>query len=274
MKTGSLILLALAATAAARADFSYTMTRKSAQGSAESVKTSIKGQKMMIDSGRTVTILDFDAQTVTQINPSQKTYTVKKFSEMGQAMSGASMTADLKETGQKKNINGFNATETVMTVDADAGGRGMKMQLEMHIWVSPDVPGAGELRAFYRKNAEHFPWSAMAASPNASMTKAMSELQRKLAQSNGVPVLEVIKSRMAGGGADQQAAATAQMEQMRARLEEMQKQGGQQGAAAAQALSRMSSTGGYEITMEAGNFSTASIADSAFAVPAGYSKGQ
>lgn len=276
MKTINLLLLTLAVTMAARADFSYTMTRKSAQGAAGTpVKTSIKGQKMMIDNGGTVTILDFDAQTVTTLHSAQKSYTVTKFADMGQPLSGAGITADVKETGQKKNINGFNASEMLMTIDADNPGRaGMKMEMEVHIWVSPDVPGAKELHAFYRRNAEHFPWFAMAPAANASMAGAMTELQRKLATLDGVPVLEVIRTKMGGGGAAMSAQQQAQMEQARARLEEMQKQGGQQGAMAAQALARMGSAGGsgFETTMEGGNFSTTSIPDSAFAVPAGYNR--
>ncbi len=261
MKSITLLLVALAGSTAARADFSYTMTRKTAQGAGEVTKTSLKGQKMMIDSGRTATLIDFDAQTITEIYHSEKTYRVRKFAEMPQAAGGMTVAADAKETGQRKNINGYNASEMLITVDVDAPGRqGMKMQTEVHIWISPDVPGAGELSAFYRRNADHFPWTAMGGSGNSSMAKAMSDIQRKVASLNGVPVLEVIKMNM---GAQQ-----AQLEQMRAQLEQMQKQGGQQGAAAAQALARMS--GGSETTMEAGNFSTASIPDSVFAVPAGY----
>lgn len=270
MKIINLLVLALAASFVARADFSYSMTRKSAQGGGQT-KTYIKGQKMMIDSGSSVTILDFDAQTITSINNSQKSYTVTKFSDVTQTMSGANITADVKETGQKKTINGFNASEMLMTVEMDSPARaGTKMQMEMHIWISPDVPGAQELRAFYRRNGEHFPWSAMAPGANSSMANAMSDLQRKVAAMNGVPVLEVINMKMGGMSPEQ----SAQMEQMRARLEAMQAQGGQQGAAAAQALARMGGGGGsgMETTMEAGNFSTASIPDSTFSIPAGYTK--
>lgn len=281
MKIHSLLLLSLVGTMAARADFSYSMTRKSAQGSGETTKTYLKGQKMMIDSGSSVTILDFDAQTITHISNSNKTYTVQKFSEVAQSAGDMNVTADLKETGQKKVINGFNATEMLMTVDVDSPARsGMKMQMEMHIWVSPDVPGSQEMRAFYHRNADRFPWSAMASGANPSMAKAIGDLQRKMATANGVPVLEVMKMKMGGAGAPGMTSQQqAQADQARARLEEMQKQGGPQAAAATQALARMgaaggSGAGGFETTMEAGNFSSASIPDSTFAVPAGYAKSE
>lgn len=284
MKLHSLLLLALAGSMAARADFSYTMTRKTAQGPGEATKTSVKGQKMMIESSSTTTILDFEAQTITSISKSRQTYSVRKFSDIAAATGGMTVTADAKETGQKKVINGFNASELVMTVNVDmpsrgGNGPGMKAQMEMHIWISPDVPGAGELRAFYARNSANFPWSAMAAGGNPSMAKAMGDLQRKLSTMHGVPVLEVMKMNMGGAGASGiTPERQAQMDQARARLEQMQQQGGPAAQAAAQALARMNAAGGgaggMETTMEAGNFSTSAIPDSAFSIPAGYAKSE
>lgn len=275
MKLTNLILIAVAASMVARADFSYTITRKGL--AAGETKQYLKGQKMMIDNGNTAMILDFDAQTVTTLNKSQKTYTVKPFSELGQPLSGTEMAFDVKETGQKKNINGFDASELVMTGDIDnpqMQSRGMKMQMEMHIWLSTGVPGVEEMREFYKRNGNNFPWSAMMQGGSPEMGKSIAELQRKLASMHGVPVLEVMKMKTAGGPSvspQQQ----AQMEQARARLEAMQAQGGAQGAAAQQALARMgnvSSGGGMEVTMESGNFSTSSIPDSVFAIPAGFTQ--
>jgi hypothetical protein len=275
MRITNLILIAVAGSMLARADFSYTMTRKG-MGGPEVTTTSFKGQKMMIDSSSTTIVMDFDAQTITTVSKSQKTYTVKKFTDVGQALNGADVTMDVKETGQKKNINGFDASELLMTVDVDnpqTQGRGMKMQMEMHIWISSGVPGADELRGFYKRNAGNFPWAAMMQGGNPGMAKTMADLQRKLASMNGVPVLEVMKMKMAGGpsASPQQ---SAQMDAARARMEAMAQQGGQAGAAAQQALARMggasSGGGGMEITMESGNFSTSAIPASTFAVPAGF----
>jgi hypothetical protein len=276
------MILAVALAVAARADFSYTSTRKGtgAGQAGEVTKHYLKGQKMMMDSGNRVILVDFDAQTVTTIQTAQKTYTVAKFTDLGQTLqqTGVDITADVKETGQKKVINGFNASEIVMTVQVDmpqAQQAGMKMQMEMDIWVSAEVPGSQEQKAFYQKNMGHFPWAAMAPGGNPSIQKAMTDLQRKLAGLNGVPVLEVMK--MKSGGNEAQAAQAQQgMAQARARLEEMQKQGGPQAAAAAQALARMGggSSGGslFESTIESSNFSTSAIPDSIFAIPVGFSK--
>jgi hypothetical protein len=104
----------------------------------------------------------------------------------------------------------------------------------------------------------------------------MADLQRKMAGLNGVPVLQIVKMKAAGG--DPQAAQAQQgMAQARARLEEMQMQGGPQAAAAAQALARMGGGSGgslFEITMESGNFSTDPVPDSVFEIPTGFAKAE
>jgi hypothetical protein len=102
------------------------------------------------------------------------------------------------------------------------------------------------------------------------MQKAMADMQRKLARMGGVPVLQT--TRMTAAGNPQMEAG---MEQARARLEEMKKQGGQQAATAEQMLARMGGAGGgslFEVTVESSGFSTASIPDSVFAIPADYQK--
>jgi hypothetical protein len=279
MKASKALLLIAILAVAARADFSYTSTRKGAAAgqNGEVTKHYLKGQKMMMDSGNRVILIDFDTQTVTTIQPAQKTYKVANFADLGQTLqqTGAEISVDVKETGQHKAINGFNASEFVMTIQMEMAQAkaGMKMQMEMDIWVSPDVPGSQELKAFYQKNMGRFPWATMAPGGNPNMQKAMIDLQRKMAGLNGVPVMEVVRMKSAGAGGDAQ---NAQLDQARARLEEMQKQGGPQAAAAAQALARMGGASGsgslFETTMESTNFSTAAIPDSTFAIPAGFTK--
>jgi hypothetical protein len=290
MNSRNLILLApvaglLLASSLARADFGYTMMRKGGPGGGSGdTKYYYKGQKMKTDSGTTATIVDFDAQTLTTINNTQKTYTLRKFSELGEDVAGAdNVQADIKETGQHKTINGFNATQMMMTVQMDM--QGMKAQMEMEIWVSPDVPGGQELHAFHQRNASKFPFAAMSQGGNSGMRAAMANLQKKMAGLNGVPVLEVIHIKMGGdagaqaGQAAQAAQSDPRMAQARARLEEMAKQPGPAGEQAKLALARMGGApsgggGGMEITMEAGSFSSGPIADSVFAIPAGYQKSE
>ncbi len=67
----NLSILLLLASAFARADFSYSMTSKSSMGGNPSVsKYYYKGNKMKMEMSNTAMIMDFDAQTITTLNPS------------------------------------------------------------------------------------------------------------------------------------------------------------------------------------------------------------
>jgi len=282
----------------ARGDFSYTTTSKTGGtmaamaggANAGPAKHYYKGQKMKTEDGDIATILDFDAQTITTINNRLKTITVRKFDDPGPGKpSDVSVKIDVKETGQQKTINGYTAKELVMTMDIESPQTQQmgKMQMEMDMWLSGDVPGIGELRSFYKKNMERMPWSVLNGGGNPSMQSAVAVMQRKVAEMNGLDVLSVMKVKSAGAAGapampQMSAAQQAQMQAAMARLQAMQQQGGPQAAAAAQAMARMGAVPGaggpaggasnalFEVTTEASDFSTASIPDSVFALPAGY----
>jgi Domain of unknown function (DUF4412) len=289
MKIAGLLVLTLVVAGAARADFSYvTATKGGGQGpmaamGPQSTKQYFKGQKMKTESGDIVTLIDFEAKTVTMIHHGQKSYTVSGFGELAKTVPGGMQAKiDLKETGQKKTINGFNASQAILTMEMDGPGgpTGTKMQMEMELWVSSDVPGAQELKAFYTRNAANFPYTAMAGGGNSGMQKSMAELQKKMASLGGVAVQQIIRVKPAGGGLTPSQAGQLQAAQAQAmaQLEALRKQGGAQGKAAEDMLARMggrSGAGGgalFEMTMESTDFSTAAIPDSVFAMPAGYQK--
>lgn len=277
VKITQLLILALATSFAARADFSYTQTAKASQGTPQVTKSFFKGSKMLADRGDTATLFDFNAQTITTINKAAKTYSVKKIGEdVGAA--GVVPQIDIKDTGQKKTINGYNCSQTMMTMSMDSPGGapgGMKMQVEVELWISADVPGWQNMRAFFQKNAGAL---AMMGGGNPGIQKAMAEMQKKMAGMNGAAVLQTVRMKSAGGNDAQMAQAQAGMAQARARLEEMVKQGGQQAEMAKQALARMPGGGSgaslFESTMESSNFSAADIPESTFAIPSGFTQKQ
>lgn len=258
MKTIRFLMLTLIAAVTARADFSYITVTKSPAGDRTS-KHYLKGQKSSTDDGSMVTILDYDAQTITSIDKTKKTYSVRPFSELANktAAAGANVHADIKKTGQHKNINGFDTEETVMTVSmgnnqSKQPGAG-QMQMEYDIWTAPNVPGIEEMRAFYRKNADRTPWAALAGG-----NSGIAEIQRAMATAQGISVLTTVKTKMLN-------------DQMLAQIEEMKKQGGQQAAMADKLLAQMGGSG-PGITSESSGFSASPVPDAVFAIPAGYQK--
>jgi len=194
------------------------------------------------------------------MNNTAKTYTVRNFSDLtGTGSIGANVKIDVKETGQKKMVNGFMASEIVMTMQADSPQPSPmgQMQMEMDLWVSPDVPGSAP----------------------------MADMQFKMASLHGVTVESIVRMKSASGAAGMPQMSGAQSDQMakaRVRLEALIARGGAGAAAAKMALDRMpggSPAGGsgsgamIEITSDSSDFSTAAITDSVFAIPAGYQKG-
>ena len=302
MKFALTVTLSLAVLLPARADFSYTTTAKSTggmmagfaaagaggPGAPRTTRHFVKGDKMKIDSGDSAFIMDFGAQTFTRLDHTRKTYTVTPFSQIGATVNkaGLEVQVDVKDTGARKSINGFDARQVIFTMDLDApqmrqqaGGGNMKMRMTTDMWISSDVPGAQELRSFYQKAGNHNPWEAMMgnAGGNESMRRAMAGMQKKMSEIGGVPVLQIMKMSTAGndarmGQGDQQMAAA------RAKIEEMQKQGGPQAEMAAKMLAQMGGGAAgaalFELTTESSNFSTGPIATSEFAVPAGYQQVQ
>jgi hypothetical protein len=311
--TFALCAIALTATLTAHADFSYSKTQKVTGGSMAAMagntanrdgKSYFKGEKIAEVNGDSTILIDFGAQTVTTINNAAKTYKVLKFADAAAASStaNAEVSVNIQDTGNTKTINGYNAKESLVTLDMDMamGGRGqgmnMKMQAEIEVWRSTDVPGAAQMTDFYRRNAANFPWAAMmGAGGNQSIQQALTQLQKKLAESDGMVVEEVIRVKPAGG-AGSQLAQTPQMPQMTpeqeakmqaamAQMQAMSKQGGPQAAAAQQAMAAMAGMGRgpaaaggasngalIEMTIDNTGFSTEPVPDSVFVVPSDYKK--
>jgi GTP1/Obg family GTP-binding protein len=209
---------------------------------------------------------------------------VKSFSDIGAAGKTADVDVkvDAKETGQRKTINGFNASELVMTMEVDSPQAQQmgKMQMEMNMWLSPDVPGYQQMHDFYQRNLAKFPWTAMAGGANSGMQKAMVDMQKAMASMHGIQVETVMRMKSAAGARQMQQGMAAACPQMQALIA----QGGPAAAAIKQQYDRVCGGAGpgaasagssnvmVEMTMDSSDFSTALIPDSVFAIPAGFTK--
>jgi hypothetical protein len=231
---------------------------------------------MMSETSQVSSVIDFAAQTITTIDKASKTYSVKALGASMPAGAGkAAPQIDVKETGQTKTINGYNCTQTIMTLSVEApvsAPPGAKMRVEMEIWMSADVPGWQSKRAFYEKNSKSF---AIMAAGNRGAAQAVAEIQNKMAMANGVAVMQVIRVKSVGSD-PQTTERLADMAQARARLDEIARQSGPESEIAKQALSRLPPAGAgaplFETTMEAHDFSNADIPNSVFAIPAGFTQ--
>ena len=289
MKIGYLALLTLGTSSIGFADFSYTVTGTSKLPSlkgAQTEKRYFKGQKIKVESAGESTILDFDAQTVTRINNMLQSYSVTKFSDIPAPpkQTEVDVTVYVQETGRTRSISGYDASEVVLTADLDSPQirqRPVKPQTERRLWVSTEVRGSEEIRAFYERNRERFPWMALAdggeqqaANATAEAVRAAAvEIERRKTELKGVAVLEVFTLRTAAGGS--RGPNTQDWAQARAQLEGQRNKGGPGANTAAQALARAESMGGdpfalMQNTLESGDFSTEPIPGSVFAIPAEY----
>src|SRR5438874_3027007 len=172
------------------ADFSYEQSSKMTGGSMMAVMkiagafskqarepiqntVSVKGNRMVHWNKDHATVIDLDSETITEIQFQRKQYSVMTFAEMTQAIeqamqktkekTDADFKMDLKETGQSKQIAGYDAKELLMTMQVEGtdekSGRKGGMQIASNIWIAPIAAGYDEIREFHKKMAAKLAWT-------------------------------------------------------------------------------------------------------------------
>ncbi len=324
------------------ADFSYDQTSKITGGAmagmmkfagafskqAREPMTStvaIKGDRMVHINQRQATVTDLGKETITTINFEKKTYTVMTFAQMKEMMEHASermsearekaatdpqkadvnFKVSMKDTGQKRQIAGYDAHEVIMTLemegtDKQSGNKG-GMTMTSDMWLAPKIAGYDEVRDFHRRMALKLNWTPGGAMPmmgRPDMAKGMAEMMKEGAKMDGIPVLQVVKM---GGHAEGVAPAENTGSNSNSEQQQQQQQADRPtpGGALAGALggrfglgrkknqsdsgSQDASSGNsapppsgdasaslMEMTMETTNLSSAPVDGSKFEVPAGF----
>ncbi|HTM47377.1 MAG TPA: hypothetical protein VL285_01770 [Bryobacteraceae bacterium] len=239
-KLGSLCI-ALCLPAALLADFSYDQVTKMSGGAMAGVMkfagafskqlrepmqatVAVKGNRMVHWTRDNAQIIDLDSETITSVNFARKQYSVMTFAEMTQAMergmqrmqSGRKSEApaeskpadtkmdlkvDIKETGQTRQIAGYNARQVILSMklegtDQKTGQKGA-MIVTNDMWLAPAVAGYEEIQEFHKKMAMKMAWtpgaSAMAAGIGADMSRGMAGIAKEAAKMEGIPLLQVMK---------------------------------------------------------------------------------
>jgi hypothetical protein len=230
--------LCFATSTAALADFSYEQSSKVTGGAmagmmklagafskaAREPMTStviVKGDRMAHLSPSHISIIDVKNETITDIDPQKKTYSVITFADMTKAMQRMSekvnekakdehgeitYKASVKETGEKKVISGFNTKEVILTITAEGtdkkSGQQGAMNVVSSMWMAPKVPGYEEVSGFYKRMGEKMAWTPGAgglAMQRGDMMKGMGQLAKESAKLEGIPVLQIMRM---GGAAD------------------------------------------------------------------------
>jgi hypothetical protein len=198
-------------------------------------KIALKGDRKMSVNDDTAELVDLAQEKVYQIDMKNKTYTVRTFEEMRRQMQEAMDKAKaqaaqapaqapkrpettgekppefavdfkIKESGEKKKINGYDSREVVMSITVYEKGKkpedgGMAMTSSM--WLAPRIAAMKELEDFDRRFAEKLllPFAVDMAQQMApvmamypGIKEAMGKLEIEKVNMDGTPVLTVIRA--------------------------------------------------------------------------------
>ena len=160
---------------------------KSAREGVET-KTAVKGNRKATINDNTGKIIDLSEQKVYDLDMKKKTYTVTTFDQIRQKMKEDEAKAqqqaakeepsqkqpeqepaqkpekqyqvdfDAKDTGQKKQIAGYDTHESIITITVHEKGKAIEdsggVIMTDDVWLGPDIPQLKELADFERRYAE------------------------------------------------------------------------------------------------------------------------
>ena len=280
------LVVALLAATCVLADFSYEQTTTITGGmmagmmkfagafskqAREPIKNSVavKGDRMMHGNATRASIIDVGKETITEIDFQKKQYSVMTFAEMKQMMDELAqkmkdkksgdmqIKVEAKETGQSKQIGGFDTKEVIMKIimesqNPETGQKGT-MTMTVDSWQAPKMAGYEEVTAFYKRMGEKLDWApggGMMTMGRPDVAKAMAEMYKGGSKLNGIPVYQVIQMGMEGlpnqgGAAPAEAQQQPQQQQPQQRDVQVEKPtvGGALGSALGGRLGRLGGLG-------------------------------
>ena len=188
----------------------------------------VVGNRKLSRTGDQGQIIDLDQEKVYQVDWRKKRYTVTTFDEMREQMKKAAeqmksmsqpeeseaqkgnasdenqyeVDLDTQETGQTRQINGYDTREVVMTITTRKKGKTLEegggMVMTTHLWLTKTIPGMDEIQDFNRRYAEKISSPFVGSSPEQfavlsgmypAMQQAMAKYQSEEVDMSGTPVL-------------------------------------------------------------------------------------
>jgi hypothetical protein len=138
-----------------------------------------KGNRKITRSEDTGEIIDLDEQKIYSINYQKKVYQVITFEEMRRRLQKTQEEAakaakennesqpsekqmefdfSIKDSGQKRTINGYDCREVIMIITAREKGKTLEagggMVMTSHIWIGPKIPALNEIIDFEQRYAK------------------------------------------------------------------------------------------------------------------------
>ena len=187
----------------------------------------VKGDRKITlgdDSGQ---IVDLNEEKIYDLNLKNKTYKVTTFAELRKKMQEERAKAEeqarktderekkdpnakemevdfsIKETGQKREINGYACREIVATVDVHEKGRKIEqaggISMRMDMWMAPAIPAMKELAEFDVRYAKKLMGDALPTGADMAqmlamypgVAKAMERMQKENVKMDGTPIQTV-----------------------------------------------------------------------------------
>jgi hypothetical protein len=190
----------------------------------------VRGDRRSSITGKTGELVDLKEEKIYQIDYGRKTYKVVLFDELRKQWEDAQkqmkeqsqetrdsgsaekapeyeIDVDVKETGEKETINGFNTRQAIVTVTAHEKGMKLKESggavLTADLWLGPKIAALKELDEFNRRYFQKLYGGintggdarsmAMLISQSPAFTKAMKKFQDKQASLEGSAVRTSVK---------------------------------------------------------------------------------
>ena len=199
--------------------------------------SAVKGNRMVTLNDTTGRIVDLAEEKVYELDLKKKSYTVMTFAELRQQLKEAQEKAqrdaekaakeeagkekekgkepdqkapemdvefDVKETGERKAIAGYDAREVVMTITVHEKGRTIEdrggLIVASDMWLGPEIPAMRELAEFELRYWKAIAPEAPGMSPEQLATvvamyplvkQAMDRLNREQVNMKGTPLLTV-----------------------------------------------------------------------------------